>query len=56
MKLIDPSATIIDRPINQLKLVEEIGRTCYKSNDLITEDSYKSFCNGLLNRLNQLML
>ena len=56
MKLIDPSATIIDRPINQLKLVEEIGRTCYKSNDLITEDSYKSFCNGLLNRKHYAML
>lgn len=56
MKLIDPSATIIDRPINQLKLVEEIGRTCYKSNDLITEDSYKSFCNGLLNRKHFAML
>lgn len=56
MKLIDPSATIIKRPTNQLKLVEEIGRTCYKSNDLITEDSYKSFCNGLLNRKHYAML
>lgn len=56
MKLIEPSATIIERPINQLKLVEEIGRTCYKSNDLITEDSYKSFCNGLLNRKHYAML
>ena len=56
MKLIEPSATIIERPINQLKLVEEIGRTCYKSNDLITEDSYKSFCNGLLNRQHYAML
>lgn len=56
MKLIEPSATIIKRPINQLKLVEEIGRTCYKSNDLITENSYKSFCNGLLNRKHYAML
>lgn len=56
MRLIEPLATIIERPINQLKLVEEIGRTCYKSNDLITEDSYKSFCNGLLNRKHFAML
>lgn len=56
MKIINPSTTLIDRPENQLKLVEEIGRTCYKSNDLITEDSYKTFCSGLFRRKHLAML
>lgn len=33
-----------------LKSIEKIGRTCYKSEDRITEDSYKKFVANLLKR------
>lgn len=35
-------------PISDMKLLEQIGRTCYKSEDKITGDSYKSFLKGLV--------
>ena len=56
MKIINAHSELIDRPNNQLKLVERIGRTCYKSEDLITDDSYIKFCNGLAKRKHYAML
>lgn len=35
-------------PISDMKLLELIGRSCYKSEDKITDDSYKSFLKGLV--------
>lgn len=43
MKVIDPSVELI-MPMNgmeMLKAIEAAGRTCYKSEDKITEDSAK---------------
>lgn len=45
MNLIKPSFEILsntgqDEIINQLKIIELAGRNCYKSENLITEDSY----------------
>ena len=56
MKIINAHSELIDRPDNQLKLVERIGRTCYKSEDLITDDSHIKFCNGLATRKHYAML
>ena len=51
MKLIKPYYKIIT-PIDGeriLKSIEEIGRTCYKSEDNITEDSAEKFVAKLIN-------
>lgn len=50
MKLIKPSYKIISRPSNPLGLIEEAGRTCYKSEDRITEDSCVEFCKKIIKR------
>lgn len=52
MKIIKPSFQIIT-PINPqqiLKIVEEVGRTCYKSEDKITDNSCEKFVAGIINR------
>ena len=48
---IKPSFTVLKgfEPEN-IKIIEEIGRVCYKSEDNITEDSYKQFIKGIINR------
>jgi thymidylate synthase (FAD) len=43
MKLIRPSIEFLDINTLSLKLVEKAGRTCYKSEDKITESSYLDF-------------
>lgn len=52
MKIIKPSFQIIT-PIDSdqiLKTIETVGRTCYKSEDKITDDSCKSFVSGIIKR------
>lgn len=52
VKIIKPSYEILT-PINGdeiLKLIELAGRTCYKSNDLITPDSAKGFVERIAKR------
>lgn len=41
---------------NQLKAMEEAGRTCYKSENLITEDSHKRFLKMLVDRHHESVL
>ena len=54
MRFIDPSFEIINQPtsgdpiINAKKQVEIAARTCYKSEDKITDDSYESMYERLL--------
>lgn len=49
MRIIKPYYEILKLPsIEDLKILEDIGRTCYKSQDKITEDSYKVFCEKLI--------
>lgn len=43
MKLVKPSHEILFIQPDLLKLIEEAGRTCYKSEDKITEDSAEKF-------------
>lgn len=53
MKLIEPSATLIaktqligDNSLeSSMKLIEQAGRTCYKSESKTSKDSWKSFVN-----------
>ena len=58
MNVIQPYAKILDNTIgvNVLKKIEYIGRTCYKSEDNITEDSAEKFVAGLIKRGHESML
>lgn len=50
MKIIEPSFEIVD-DINGLEIlqrIEKAGRTCYKSEDKITEDSCKAFVASIM--------
>lgn len=47
MKLVQSNAQLIQEA-NPYKLVELVGRTCYKSEDKITEDSYIRFVQNLI--------
>lgn len=49
MQLIVPSYQIISYPKNVLQTIEKIARTCYKSEDKITEESANNFVSRLLN-------
>lgn len=55
MKVIYPRVEFIT-PVTEesgklvMKRIEEIGRVCYKSEDKITEDSYKKFISNLIKR------
>jgi thymidylate synthase (FAD) len=42
--------------IEKLKHIEKVARTCYKSEDKITEDSYINMINGLVKRNHTAML
>lgn len=55
MKIIQPGFEEI-KSNNAQKHIELIARTCYKSNDLITEDSNKKFIKNLVDRKHWAML
>ena len=51
MKLIKPSFTIIEQQAGLegiYKIIEQAGRTCYKSEDRITENSAKEFVDRMI--------
>lgn len=52
MKIIKPSFEILTQNLNEylpsLKLIERAGRTCYKSEENIDEDSAMKFCHARL--------
>ena len=59
MRLIKPSIEILEQePGIQgiYKQIEKAGRTCYKSENLITEDSAEKFVNMIKNRQHTAML
>lgn len=57
MKIIKPSHTHISKKgLTPYQFIEKIGRTCYKSEDRITEDSAEKFCRGLCSRQHFAML
>lgn len=58
MKIINAGYEFIT-PINGdviLQRIEQAGRTCYKSEDKITEDSSKKFCESILKRGHEAVL
>lgn len=55
MKLIDPSVSVITEK-DPFKKIERVGRTCYKSEDKITEGSAKKFYRGLTSRKHTAMV
>ena len=55
MQIIEQSHEILTEP-DQLKLIELAGRTCYKSEDKITEDSTKGFVKMLAKAKHYAML
>lgn len=55
MNLIDSSVERITER-HPLKLIERVGRTCYKSEDKITSDSYKEFVRNLIRNQHFAML
>lgn len=52
MKIITPKAELLNAPSysSLLALVEQAGRTCYKSEDRITADSAEKFIAGIIKR------
>lgn len=60
MKLISPSYTILQpedwRIWGVKKHIERVGRTCYKSEDKITDDSYDLFVQNMINSKHYSML
>ena len=55
MKMIDPSVTQITET-NPFKKIELVGRTCYKSNSAMTEETGRKFFNQLVSRSHFAML
>lgn len=57
MRVIKPGYEILT-PIrgDELQLIEKAGRTCYKSEENITDESAKKFVAGLINRHHEAML
>lgn len=55
MRMINPSVAIITEK-DPFKKIEKVGRTCYKSEDKITEDSARKFYKGLVSRKHTAMV
>lgn len=58
MKIIKPSVELLtnDSESNRLKMIEIAGRTCYKSEDKISDDSVATFAKMLIDRGHEAML
>ena len=56
MKIIKPSATLMEHNVHPYKFIEMVGRTCYKSEDLITEESAERFVGALVRSRHMAML
>jgi len=58
MKIIKPSTEITYMPdgIEVLKMIERAGRTCYKSEDKISDESCKTFVASIIKRGHEAML
>ena len=50
MRIIEPSFKIISYPLHACAMLEGAGRTCYKSEDRITDESAEKFCEQILKR------
>ena len=50
MRIINAGYEILPEQKNLMKKIELVARTCYKSEDLITEDSCVKMVNNLIQR------
>ena len=50
MQIIKPTVELLSITPNAEKLIEKAGRTCYKSEDKITDDSAEKFCKMIQTR------
>jgi len=48
MQIVEPSATMLWMTPNAEKFIEQAGKTCYKSEDSITEDSSEKFIKRII--------
>lgn len=55
MRMINPAVSVITEK-DPFKKIEKVGRTCYKSEDKITEDSARKFYRGLVSRKHTAMV
>lgn len=55
MKIVKPAALLINEP-DPFKQIEKVGRTCYKSEDKITDDSARAFVSRMKNSKHFAML
>ena len=56
MRIINAGYEILPEQKNLMKKIELVARTCYKSEDLITEDSCVKMVNNLIQRQHYAML
>jgi thymidylate synthase (FAD) len=56
MKIIKPSVELLSITPNAEKLIERAGRVCYKSEDLITEESSTKFIQNIIKRGHEAVL
>lgn len=57
MRVVKADAVVMDeKGLSPYKVIEKIGRTCYKSEDLITDTSAEKFVQGLISRQHWAML
>lgn len=56
MRIVKPSATVMEHNCTPYEFIEKVGRTCYKSEDKITEGSAEKFVKGLVSRHHMAML
>ena len=56
MKIIEQYHEILSLPENNLQMLEKAGRTCYKSEDKITQDSAEKFVDMLVRKGHHAMI
>lgn len=58
MKIIKPSVDVLDRLVPELKVIEAVGRVCYKSENSITDDdsSAEKFVTNIVKRGHEAVL
>jgi thymidylate synthase ThyX len=56
MKIIKPSVELLSITPNAEKLIERAGRVCYKSENLITEESFTKFIQNIIKRGHEAVL
>lgn len=56
MNIVKPNAVLMEHNVHPYKFIEKVGRTCYKSEDKITDESAEKFVASLVKRQHGAML